>query len=448
MASTYLSRTQANGTSSQKFTISCWVKRGGLSATQAIWGSGSATNDGCDLAMTGTDELTFESWDGSNNPKIITTRKFRDSSAWYHIVLAVDTTQATDTNRVKIYVNGVQETAFGTSNYPSQNYNLAVSTTNDVMKFGVGGQYATSYWNGLITHAHFIDGLQYQASDFGESDSVSGIWKPKTAPSVTYGTNGVFLKFENSGAMGTDSSGNTNTFAVGGGTLTQNVDTPSNNFATLNSLINNNNGTFSNGNLTLATTTSTRDNAPATIGVSQGKWYAEAKVIAQSANRFVWGISPDPSELARADTFAGIQTDSVAYLSDGDVHKSDSVQYSGSTYTAGDIVGIALDLDNNKVYFHKNGTYQNSGVPTSGSTGTGAVSLTSASSVSTGYYFITMGDTSGVHNVTGSVNFGQGYFGTTAVASANADDGGLGIMEYDVPANYRVLCTKNIKDYG
>ena len=122
MATTYIQRTQTNGTSSQKFTVSCWLKRGGLTSTQAIWGSGSATNDGCDLLMTGTDELSFESWDGSVNPKLITNRKFKDTSGWYNIVCAVDTTQATEADRIKIYVNGVQETSFGTANYPSQNY--------------------------------------------------------------------------------------------------------------------------------------------------------------------------------------------------------------------------------------------------------------------------------------------------------------------------------------
>jgi len=449
MASTYLTRTPSSTGNQRTFTFSFWVKRGGLSSQQHIYCQSYGSEDyQFRMEFTSSDEFRLYNSKGASDAiNLKTNRKFRDTSSWYAITIAIDTTQGTEANRAKIYVNGVQETSFATATYPTQN--LEMDANAGVAQL-IGVQYKGNYdryFDGSLSHFHFIEATQYQASDFGETDSTSGIWKPKTAPSVTYGTNGYFLKMENSGAMGTDSSGNSNTFTVSGN-LTQNVDTPSNNFATLNSLINNNNGTFSNGNLTLATTTSSRDNAPATIGVSQGKWYAEAKVIAQSANRFVWGISPDPSELARADTFAGNQTDSVAYLSDGDVHKSDSVQYSGSTYTAGDIVGIALDLDNNKVYFHKNGTYQNSGVPTSGSTGTGAVSITSASSVATGYYFITMGDTSGAHNVTGSVNFGQGYFGTTAVASANADGNGIGKMEYAVPSGYYTLNTKNIKEFG
>jgi hypothetical protein len=115
-----------------------------------------------------------------------------------------------------------------------------------------------------------------------------------------------------------------------------------------------------------------------------------------------------------------------------------------STYTVGDIVGIALDLDNNYVYFHKNGTWQNSGNPESGATGTGGISLTSASSLSSGFYFVTIGDTSTVHNATGEINFGNGYFGTTAVSSATSDESGLGIFEYSVPSGYYCLCTKNI----
>ena len=441
MANTYLTRTQANGTSSQKFTISCWVKRGGLSATQAIWGSGSATNDGCDLAMTRTDELTYESWYGSNNPKIITTRKFRDSSAWYHIVLAVDTTQATDTNRVKIYVNGVQETAFGTSNYPSQNYNLAVSTTNDVMKFGVGGQYATSYWNGLITHAHFIDGLQYQASDFGESDSVSGIWKPKTAPSVTYGTNGVFLKFENSGAMGTDSSGNTNTFAVGGGTLTQNVDTPSNNFATMNPVIKTG-GAYSQGNNTFTDTSGSYNTCFSTIGMfkGHGKYYAEFKVV--SGTSLLFGIADYKQDgvidrTQRGETrYLGEYANSYGYQRNGNFYYSGSSTSTGyDSFTTNDIIGLAVDMDNMKIYWHKNGTYQNSKSPASNN---GETIVDPEAN-----YHMAISVASSVANV----NFGNGYFGTTAVASAGTSPSEGGIFEHDCPSGYQSLCTKGINSF-
>ena len=452
MANTYLSRTQANGTSSQKFTVSCWIKRGGLTSTQAIWGSGSATNDGCDLAMTGTDQLTFESWDGSNNPKLITTRCFRDPGAWMHIVLAVDTTQATDTNRVKIYVNGVQETAFGTANYPSQNYNLAVSTTNDIMKFGVGGQYATSYWDGLITHAHFIDGTQYAASDFGETDSTSGIWIAKISPSVTYGTNGAFLKFGNSGAMGTDSSGNSNTFAVGGGTLTQSIDTPDNNFATNNPLDNYYySSAFSNGNTTIVSSAATGKYSygTTTFGIPDGKKiYCEVKMVAVSGGSIQARVGLISYPSTSATVGVGSTTYTYGYSTDsGNIVTGNAGSSYGTAFALGDIMGIAIDTVNNKLYFSKNGVFQNSGVPTSGSTGTGAVSIAdlgTTNSTNSGHYYLGFSDESNSNGATLSWNFGSGYFGTTAVSSAGTAASTTGIFEYDVPTGYQPLSTKGL----
>ena len=294
-----------------------------------------------------------------------------------------------------------------------------------------------------MSYAMFTDGSAYDASSFGSTDATTGEWKITTGPSLTYGNNGFFILKD--GNSVTDQSGNSNNFTVSDGTLTQTEDNPSNNFATLNNLIKNN-ASFDYGNLKLTTTVGTKDNAASTIGVSQGKWYAEAKLIAQSAARFVLGVSPDPQDLEINNNFVGYQTDSVAYASDGEVYKNTSSQYTGSTYTTNDIVGIALDLDNNNVYFHKNGTYQNSGDPTSGATGTGAVSLTSPSSLTTGFYFIAMGDTSNVHNITGEINFGNGYFGTTAISSEGTNASGYGKFEYDVPTGYTALCTKGLNE--
>ena len=444
-------RAQTTATNRQKFTLSMWVKRGVLDIQENIFGSHASGSDEIQMQFNGDDQLYFLNYPTTTEGELKTTARFRDPAAFYNIVIAGDTTQAVAADRLKVYINGSQidsaNNGFATDTYPPQNNNFAFGTASYTFVIGTSSPTNTNDpFTGLMSYVAFVDGTAYDPSYFGETDSSSGIWKIKTSPSVTWGNNGFFLKMDTATPTA-DSSGNNNTFTASGTpTLTQ--DNASNVFATLNSLINNNNGTFSNGNLTLATTTSTRDNAPATIGVSQGKWYAEVKVIAQSANRFVWGISPDPSELTRTDTFAGNQTNSLAYLSDGEVYNSGSNSAYGATYAAGDIIGIALDLDNNNVYFHKNGTYQNGGVPTSGSTGTGAINITSASSVATGYYFITMGDTSGVHNVTGSVNFGNGFFGTTAVTSSNADAAGYGLMEYAVPTGYYTLCTKNLNTYG
>ena len=209
MASTFLSTTLGTPTSSRIWTFSTWLKRSGLSSTQHIFSIDSGSN---------RDAFSFDSDDGlrlyfngsaTGYADLSTNRVLRDTSAFYHLVIAVDTTQATAANRVKLYINGTQYTWDETTVYGDQNYDTFNASGNT---FRIGrDRTAANYFDGILTHTHFIDGTQYAASTFGETDSTSGIWKPKTAPSVTYGNNGFFLKFENSGAMGTDSSGNSNT---------------------------------------------------------------------------------------------------------------------------------------------------------------------------------------------------------------------------------------------
>ena len=212
MASAYLGRTLGTPTLNTKYTFSVWVKRSTPSAAHTLIGGSSSAPD--TFIINSNNKLTYYANDGSS-ASISTTRLLRDTSAFYHLVLAVDTTQATASDRVKMYINGTLQTAFDTSTYPAQNY---VNKLNSAVPHRIGQNptYNSETFDGLMTHIHFIDGTQYQASDFGETDSTSGIWKPKTAPSVTDGTNVFFLKFENSGAMGTYSSGNSNTFTVNG----------------------------------------------------------------------------------------------------------------------------------------------------------------------------------------------------------------------------------------
>jgi len=446
MASTFLSRTLGTPTSSKIWTFSTWIKRSGISSGQHIFSidNGSAR-----------DAFSFDSDDGlrlyfnsSTSPyaDLSTNRLLRDTSAFYNLVLTVDTTQATADDRVKLYINGTQYTWDETTIDPSQNYDTFNASGNT---FRIGrDRTAAAYLDGILAHTHFIDGTAYPASTFGETDSTSGIWKPKTSPSVTYGNNGFFLKFENSGAMGTDSSGNSNTFTVSG-TLTQNVDTPSNNFNTLNGIgVRASNFTLSNGNSS-ATCGADWETLEGTLGVNKGKWYYEAKW--NGSNYFMAGwtstnfMSKVPTSYVghtiTEPSYALGLNDAKVYYSTSSSATQDSAVW-GNTLTSSDILGCAIDIDNGKLYWSKNGVWMNSGDPTSGATGTGAYSITDTA---TNYFWQPV---MGCYNSAGNFNFGQGYFGTTAVASANADDGGLGIMEYDVPANYRVLCTKNIKDYG
>ena len=449
MASTYLTRTPSSTGNRKKWTWSGWVKKTkiGGSNNKELMSANNGSNQFSSIFFNPSDQLNYYDYTTGYSSQIITNRLFRDTAAWSHIVIAYDSAQSTSSDRIKLYVNGVQETSFGTSTYPSQNYDSFMNLSS-VPNY-IGRETGTSnLYEGSMTHIHFCDSYAYDASSFGESDSTSGIWKPKTAPSVTYGTNGFFLKMENSGAMGTDSSGNSNTFTVSG-TLTQNVDTPSNNFNTLNGIgVRASNFTLSNGNSS-ATCGADWETLEGTLGVNKGKWYYEAKW--NGSNYFMAGwtstnfMSKVPTSYVghtiTEPSYALGLNDAKVYYSTSSSATQDSAVW-GNTLTSSDILGCAIDIDNGKLYWSKNGVWMNSGDPTSGATGTGAYSITDTA---TNYFWQPV---MGCYNSAGNFNFGQGYFGTTAVASANADDGGLGIMEYDVPANYRVLCTKNIKDYG
>src|SRR5210317_212520 len=279
MASTYLSRTASSG-SNQIYTASCWVKRTGLSASTTVLstGDGSADNNARMLFIDANDKIEISYYNAGYTYEVTTNRVLRDTSAWYHLVVAVDTTQATASDRIKIWVNGVQETSFETSSYPSLNatfnYNSSAQYIGDLRGSGI-------YSDFVLSHLNYIDGTAYDASAFGEYDA-NGVWKIKTSPSVTYGTNGFFILKD--GNSVTDQSGNGNNWTVAGGTLTNTEDNPSNVFATLNSLNYTSSAvTYSNGNNTVQTGTSQYTYNTSTLGVSSGKWYCEIEYDATSS---------------------------------------------------------------------------------------------------------------------------------------------------------------------
>jgi hypothetical protein len=438
MASTYLTRTPASAGNRKTFTISFWLKRSDLNYFYFSGGSGSG------VYFDSSNRVEYFEYSGGYIAQLTTNYQFKDLSAWYHVVVTYNSTEATASDRIKIWINGVQQTSFAFSTYPPLNFDSLVYNTTSPQTISSGNPL-----NGYLSHIHFIDGTAYDASYFGETDATTGIWKPITEPSVTYGSQGYFLKFENSGSMGTDSSGNANNFTVNG-SLTQTVDTPSNVFATLNplaSLPNTGVSTFTNGNTTSQGTNSSYVNGGSTLMMSSGKWYTEMKYVATSADsRCIIGITKDVSEISRINQDTG--SNNTFYRS---FNGNKNVQGSDSSYanswTTGDIIGIALDLDNEKLYFSKNGVWQNSGDPTSGASGTGAITgfTTPASTVNGGYFFFS-GSDSNAQNNTVSWNFGNGYFGTTPVSSATTDESGLGIFEYTVPSGYYALCTKNINE--
>ena len=441
MATTYLSKNlPANQNSLHKWTYSGWVKRSEIGNTTHLFNFYDDANNRGGLRFNSDNTLMYyEHLGGSTVVNKTTNRVFRDVSAWYHVMVAVD--KSVSSPDTQIYINGVEETSFSTDNDYSQNQTTKINDTDTLYINSEDG--SSNIHNQLMAHVHWVSGYKLTPATFGETDSTSGIWKPKTAPSVTYGTNGFFLKFENSAAMGTDSSGNSNTFAVSG-SMTQNVDTPSNNFATINPLYySTSQSTLSNGNLTATSSGANWNNFHSTLAPSTGKWYWEVKVVNVGSNTHPIGIvGTDDSELNKtslSDAFDN-GTTGISYVQTGDKDVAGSRTSYGNSYTTGDIIGVAMDLDNLKLYFSKNGTYQNSGVPTSGSTGTGAISIVSGHSYLASFaHYNTMVD---------SINFGQGFFGTTAVASANADANGHGAMEYAVPSGYYTLNTKNIKEFG
>jgi len=449
MATTKISRTSSSTGNRRTWTFSGWFKKCSLAVMGGLFATYTDSNNRLDFGFDASDKFFFkEKVSSSTNIDFTSTQTFRDVSAFYHLVISVDTTQSTNTNRVKIYINGEQITSWVDSTYPAEDYDTLMNLTGRTYILG-SKTGSADYWNGLMAHVHLVDGTALTPATFGETDSTSGIWKPKTAPSVTYGTNGFFLKFENSGNMDLDSSGNNLTFTTSG-TLTQNVDTPSNNFVTMNPLDNYyNSSTFTNGNTTVTTPSSGYSGVIGAMGASKGKWYFEFKPVSKTgdADEYSVGIA-GASVTATNQPHYKLATGYMYLGSNGNSYNNDSGSSYGNTFTAGDIIGVAMDLDNSKLYFSKNGTFQNSGVPTSGSTGTGAISITAPDSTPIGFYLPCCAFSSNSAGATMSFNFGSGYFGTTAVASANADANGHGAMEYAVPSGYYTLNTKNLKEFG
>ena len=181
MATTYLSRTQTTptGDENKKFTLSMWIKRSKLSSNQGLYGNTYSSVHRAFIYFDSVDKISY--YDTSTPSEVTTNRKFRDTNAWYHIVVSVDTTQATASNRVKFYVNGTQETGLSTATYPSQDQNLKLMNTTNTPNVGRydNGSGTINYFDGSMAHVHFTQGYTYAASDFGETESTSGIWKPK-----------------------------------------------------------------------------------------------------------------------------------------------------------------------------------------------------------------------------------------------------------------------------
>jgi len=447
--SAYMSRTLGTATNAKKFTISFWIKRCNVGNYEVPFECGTDGNNfGKFYFHEGGTLRFYQASSGSAQCSLTTNQLFRDPTAWMHIVMAVDTTQGTAGNRNKLYINGTQVTSFSTQTNFGENdtgsFNGAVLHT-----IGRDGTGTTDYLDAYLAEFVFIDGTQYAASDFGEFDEDSPrIWKPKDVSGLTFGNNGAYLDFEDSGNLGDDESGNTNDWAESSLAATdQSTDTPTNNFCTINPLDEPYGSvTLTEGNLVQVQTSDYPYNR-ATMGVAKGKWYFEGKGVATSGDSVI-GIA---SVAASSSTNAlYIPANNYAYYSHASNHGAYSnnalvVSTNYDAYTDDDIISVAFDLDNNKLYFAKNGTWANSGDPTSGSTGTGAVSITAAASTVDGFYFPAAADYGGSPRTTWSMNFGSPAH---TVSSGNADANGYGNFEYAVPSGYYALCTKNLAEFG
>ena len=351
---------------------------------------------------------------------------------------------------MRFYVNGVEETSFAQDTNPTSSYVIpGWSGSGDTMRIGQTTLSGWGYFDGEMAHVHVCDGQAYAASDFGETDATSGIWVAKPSPSVTYGTNGGFYKFV-SGALTTDSSGESNTL-TSVGTPTTTKDTPDNNFATWNPLlfgVYGPAGTYTNGNTTWASTGGNYRPVCATIGLTAGLWYWEAKQTTHSGTQQTRiGISGDQySEGPSNNASLGYTAMEFALVSDGDSRTNNTTSSYGVSIAQNDIIGVYMDLDANKLYFAKNGVVMNSGT---------GITITAASTTSS-QMWVPATSYDSASTGTFETNFGNGYFGSTVVTSGVADAGGEGTFEYDPSAgtfdgsskDFRAICTVNLGTYG
>jgi hypothetical protein len=434
-----MSKSSLSGGSTTKGTVSVWLKRSTIGTDQRYWANyGGSASDRLQFGWQAADKLYIQHGD---SVQFITTRVFRDVSAWYHVVVAIDSTEADNANRVKVYVNGVRETAFDTFNTLTEDGEIFMN--ND--KIIVGERHTSDlFYDGYLCEVVQLDGTAAAPTSFGEFDSdTPTVWKPIDVSGLTFGTNGFYLDFEDSSNLGNDKSGGTDLTESNLAATDQSTDTCVNNFATMNPLHFGTTIATGYSNLTEGNClfTSTQDGSPypyyfSTMAVSKGKWYAEFKRVSSTA---MIGIATGV-----ADSFLGNNAKDYAMYENGQTFTSGSGSGYGDALDNNDIIGVAMDLDNNKLYFSNQGVWQNSSDPESGATGTGALSITAPASNGTGVYHFAVGDSGGGSPVI-QCNFGNPI---VALSSGNADANDHGNFEYEVPSGYFALCTKNLAEYG
>ena len=452
----YMVKSSSSVASQTIGTISVWVKRtnritnaAGNADTQII---GQSTSGHCRFMFTAAGQFKFN---GPTRLDLITNALCRDFSAWYHLFVAWDTTGGVQADRVKMYINGTRITSFATELLPNINDNLDFFVDSQNLVIGrsesAGGY---DYLDGYLSEFVCLEGTAAAVTDFGEFNSDSPtIWQPiEHDQSGNKGANGFYLDFKDSANLGNDAYGGTDFTETNIDATDQATDSPTNNFATYNNIatVSYKQGAgsyqyFAEGNTKVVENGGVYKNAPTTLASFSGKWYCELKFVGTVGGSLLYSTyggvltSHDVANIGDTYNHVGQTAQSVGYGAyDGKTYISDTGTSYGDTLADGDILGIALDLDNSKVYFSKNSVWQNSGDPTSGATGTGAVSLPASDSS----WHVGASPT----NSTLEANFGgcPGF----AITSGNADANGYGNFEYAVPSGYYALCTKNLAEFG
>ena len=431
-SSSKLSKSISSSGNRKTWTWSAWIKRGNIAgANMDLFGTQYTGLAKGGLYIDTSERLYYSQYEAggaSNNVGIRTNRVFRDTSAWFHVCLIWDTTDSTGDDRIRLYINGTRETSLGINTNPSLNLDGVVNlNTHDLF---VGGEVSTLFFDGYMCEVVFIDGQALTPDNFGEFDSdTPTIWKPKDVSGLTFGTNGFYLDFKDRSNLGNDANGGTAFTESNLAATDQSTDTCTNNFCTLNPLYNAYvDPTFSEGNLKI-TQSSSWAGAKATMGVSTGKWYWEVKLTGTMSDHQHGVQQENVNESAQNPQNTTGTT--VFYNHDGGEMKSDSTATTADygTFSDGDIMGLALDMDAGsygQITIYKNGS--------------AIVSNFNLSSSST-----TVMPFASIGNSTAEYNFGSPSF---AISSGNSDANGYGNFEYSVPSGFYSLCTKNLAEYG
>jgi len=437
--SEFFQKSNSSAGNRQTWTYSTWIKITETGVNNYFLDAYNNSNTWFILGVADTGKIVFYDIISGTDYGKQTNRLLRDTSAWYHVVFVSDTTNGTAGDRYRLYINGVRETSFATDyGDPPEDYN---GNVNDAIQHNIGRRTdGTTYFNGYLAETILVDGTALDPDSFGEFDS-SGIWKPIeiTDTSFTWGTNGLWLNYSNASSMGANSAGT-------GGYSVQNVnhsdqatDSPTNNFCTFNPL-HTNYGDYIQGASTIKSTGNGWSSTISTIAPASGKWYVEFN-FADTGPAGMIGVSPvQSSNNLVTGHYGGTSGDNGVswYNYDGSIRNNAVGVATYATWGNSDIVAIALDLDNHKIYFAKNNTWQNSANPASGSNG---ISLLDTSS----YFYI---GASFYYNSPDYIYGNYGGFPGFTISSAATDGSGYGTFEYAPPSGYYALCTKNLAEYG